>query len=178
MATQNPGSKGFTLIELIIVIVILGILAVTAAPRFLNLSTDAKIAVLEGIAGQMKSTNTLVKAKAQAQGLRPASSNPAQGVGSSNVQTGYIVDFGFGSSEVDWRNLCPESEAEAADKMEMMDFLDFSGNDDISTRVNNQYTLIGYDVPSSGTPTNQGCYIIYDSFGNPECTIEVVTTDC
>ena len=35
-------SAGFTLIELVIVIVILGILAVTAAPKFLNLQSDAR----------------------------------------------------------------------------------------------------------------------------------------
>lgn len=38
--------KGFTLIELIIVIVILGILAVTAAPKFLDLTSDAKASVV------------------------------------------------------------------------------------------------------------------------------------
>ena len=39
--------KGFTLIELIIVIVLLGILAVTAAPKFLNLQDDARDSVLQ-----------------------------------------------------------------------------------------------------------------------------------
>ncbi len=42
---------GFTLIELVVVIVILGILAVTVAPRFLNLQDDAKVARLEGMRG-------------------------------------------------------------------------------------------------------------------------------
>lgn len=44
MFDYKKNNKGFTLIELIIVIVILGILAVVAAPRFLNLSDDAKSA--------------------------------------------------------------------------------------------------------------------------------------
>ncbi|MGR2846290.1 type II secretion system protein [Vibrio vulnificus] len=42
---------GFTLIELVVVIVILGILAVTVAPRFLNLQDDAKVVRLEGMRG-------------------------------------------------------------------------------------------------------------------------------
>ncbi|WP_322784242.1 type II secretion system protein [Photobacterium obscurum] len=46
-------NKGFTLLELVIVIVILGILSVTAAPRFLNLQTDARNATLQGMMGTL-----------------------------------------------------------------------------------------------------------------------------
>ncbi len=42
-------AKGFTLIELVVVIVILGILSVTAAPRFLNLQGDARRAVMQKV---------------------------------------------------------------------------------------------------------------------------------
>ena len=46
--------KGFTLIELIIVIVVLGILAVTAAPQFVDFSTDAKSSAVKGLKGSLQ----------------------------------------------------------------------------------------------------------------------------
>jgi len=57
-------NQGFTLVELVIVIVILGILAVTAAPKFLNLAGDAKISTLNGLKGSIESANALVYSKA------------------------------------------------------------------------------------------------------------------
>ena len=72
MKSINKTQQGFTLVELIIVIVILGILAVTAAPRFLNFQGDAKASVLEGVAGSLKSGLKIVEGKAIIAGLNTA----------------------------------------------------------------------------------------------------------
>lgn len=56
MRTQQ---KGFTLIELVVVIVILGILAVTALPKFIDLSSDASQAAVDGVAGSISSASSI-----------------------------------------------------------------------------------------------------------------------
>lgn len=61
--------QGFTLIELVVVIIILGILAVTAAPKFINLQSDARASAIQGMKGAIQGANSLVYSKAALLGI-------------------------------------------------------------------------------------------------------------
>lgn len=65
---QLRQQQGFTMIELIMVIVILGVLSAFALPRFADLGTSARGAAIDGIAGAMRSAVGIARAQALAAG--------------------------------------------------------------------------------------------------------------
>lgn len=85
-------SAGFTLIELVIVIIILGILAVTAAPKFLNLQDDAKKAAADGVKAAVASSAQIVYSKAVILGLETS----AAATSAVTVADGKTVDLVYG----------------------------------------------------------------------------------
>jgi len=69
--------KGFTLIELVVVIVVLGVLGAIALPKFVDMGGDARASVMKGVAGAMASANSNIYAKAQSVGTLGTTATPA-----------------------------------------------------------------------------------------------------
>ncbi|WP_318433461.1 type II secretion system protein [Photobacterium leiognathi] len=96
MKRQN----GFTLIELVVVIVILGILAVTAAPKFMNLQVDARNASLQGLKGAINGASGIVYGKAAIMGVESADTQSASTTVSTAQGTVTTV-FGYPTANGD-----------------------------------------------------------------------------
>ncbi len=150
---------GFTLIELVVVIVILGILAVTAAPRFLDLQGDARKASLQGLKGAMQGAAGIVYGKSAIKGIETEADDSVSS-GTTTVATVYgypaATSAGIGQAVAgigsDWTLV--------------------SGG--ATTDGSVAYSFSGRDSTSAA-----GCYVQYDQAAqNGEPTITVSSSGC
>ncbi|MCF1427835.1 MAG: hypothetical protein LPH21_11425 [Shewanella sp.] len=93
----------------------------------------------------------------------------------------YIVHFDFGAVEVGYSNLCPEASGELRDALSFRDFMNLSLTGGLTDQRGDRYYKIGYKLPNvtvDQVSTTEGCYVFYDSYGYPDCRVQVVDVDC
>jgi MSHA pilin protein MshA len=150
---------GFTLIELVVVIVILGILAVTAAPRFLNLQDDAREASLQGLKGAIDGAAGITYGKAAVEGVESLEKgNTDAEVEGIALAYGYPTVAGLGDAVVglsDWKAFDLSDPAVDGEKY---------------------YTLKSFDTIPSAWTAASGCYVKYKEATGTTAATAAVTT--
>ena len=146
---RNNG--GFTLIELIVVIVILGILAVTAAPKFVDLQSDARLATLNGMKAAINSAVSLTYGKSLVKGVEKDPSDKKVWINGEEVD----VCYGYPC-------------AEAAKIQKVLDIGEFSKCGASSTPAGDWCYGEQTDIKkiniyiANGYSTSSKCYVTYE----------------
>lgn len=181
MKKNSLAQSGFTIIELVIVIVVLGILAAVALPRFTDFTASSREAVLAGLSGAIASTNTQVYAQSLIQGNQNLGNTttvvPGIDVdddGDSDAEDTVPTRFGY----------LRDNNAVAREAMKFLlqldDASDLTAKNKIEFQIASGVINVGYDFDGDGAVNDDDCHITYaeSTAVSQVPDIDYVVTNC
>lgn len=169
LSMEKNNLSGFTLVELVIVIMVLGILAAVALPKFLNLGTEARKASLEGLKSALISAANMANVKCQLD-----SSCNLLADGGSFPQTtinGQVIYFHYGYP-TGWGRFFVDDGVGGVGYL--IDYSGFTYQPHVGGSFLTEFTL-------NGSPDPSNCKVRYQmaaSYTNPILTVSVVSSGC
>ncbi len=190
MIKQHKDS-GFTLVELVSVIVILGIISVVAVPRFLNLQSDAHVAAVEGASAALNDAAQLAYSKAAIDGVEQLERSSPEEDHYSETNLG-ILELKYGYPEayaedggVGIMDLVDLGAIEAEEGDWDVCYLKSNGSDEFYCAPEGKggfdQVRVGFGIVEE---PQKRCHVRYtevddsDDAPNPRFTISVETHDC
>jgi MSHA pilin protein MshA len=146
-------NQGFTLVELVIVIVILGILAITAAPKFFNLAGDAKAGTLNAVKASLQSANAVIYSKAVL-------------AGEQKKETGTVTDAGTTINLVYGYVKAADTDVKAVLDIQASDFIVETAVENTALKMKATDVMVypaGTTKPTVDTKAEEACVLVYSA---------------
>jgi MSHA pilin protein MshA len=167
--------KGFTLIELVVAIVILGMLAVTAAPKFIDLTSDARVSALEGMKGVLSSGTDMIYMKAIIDKQTKGIGSIVAGTITISLHSGYPTGYWQGSM----RYIAGLGTVNYSTRLSDLEWCGRANQQSLPSGVKPTLPVVIGKVFPKGYSYNDQCGVYYiNNLDGSKPDINIETSDC